>query len=161
MTLAIEDSLVAAFLHKPVTFQIMSAAKQIATGLPSLQAAVAQFASSSRLLPADCDKTVQQIRTLAEPVSRLEQFLKQQDILPPALAAQRFDLLASLRFVETKSQETARGIARYRLICLDWDSRSTQQRMAIQHHLEMLVKVGEDLSNKIQTLLEASPSFTT
>jgi hypothetical protein len=138
-----------------VISHLLSDAEAISASLSALDAIVEQFAASIDLMPVDCDEAIVWVNTLNEPTSRLQRILKQPEILPPIVAAQCFDLLALLRFIEAKSREATVEISRYRLICYGSDPGAAHQRVVIQRRIEMLVQVGEKVSKRLMIILDS------
>ena len=132
-------------------------ARALAAALRPLEAVTEQFLVPDDCLPAECDEALAALNVLSRPAGRMLRLLKQSRQYPPALALNRFDLLASLRFIETKSLEAQMEIGRFRLVCQEWNPQTTHQRMAIRRRLEMLVEVGGEVSDKVLRLLETFP----
>src|SRR5207253_2405014 len=116
-----------------------------------------QFAIADDLLPAECDQAVLVVSALGQPARNLRSALKQHSPLPDALVSHRFDLLASLCFIETKSDEVAAEIIRFRAVCRDSHPQIARQRTTIRRSVEALAQASDRLFNQIIPLLGSTP----
>jgi hypothetical protein len=142
---------------QPLIARLASEARALAAALRPVAAVTELLVVPDDCLPAHCDQALIALKGLHAPADCILHLLKQPGRYPPMLALNRFDLLASLRYLETKSVEAEREIGRFRLVCQDWNPQTTHQRMAIRRRLEMLMEVGSEVSERILRLFEASP----
>lgn len=161
MSLTADNLFFRELLLRPMVSQIRRDAETMAASLPSLLTIAGQFAVAENLLPAECDKAVLAVNALGQPARSLRRILKQAEPLPHALVLHRFDLLASLCFIETKSDEVATEITNFRLTCCNPHPQTARQRIAIHHRVTALVQASNRLSNQIIPLLGSPPFATT
>jgi hypothetical protein len=161
VSLTVNELPFAELLLKPVVSQIRRDAETLAASLSSLLDIAGQFAIADDLIPAECDQAVLAVNALGQPARSLRRTLKQPGPLPQALVPHRFDLLASLCYIESKSDEVAAEIIRFRAVCRDSHPQITRQRMAIHRRVEALIQTSDRLFNQIIPLLGPPPSVTT
>ncbi len=142
---------------RPTLAKLADHARAMVDALRPLEAVTEQFLVPDDCLPAGCDQALAALQALIAPADRMLQLLKQKGQYPPALAVNRFDLLASLRFIETRSAEAQSEIGCFRLVCQEWNPQTTHQRLAIRRRLEMLVEAGSEVSDKVLRLPETLP----
>jgi hypothetical protein len=155
--LLLREAVMAEKRLQPAFARFADHAQALAAALRALEAVTERFLMPDDCLPADCDQALATLKALSVPADHIVQLLNENGQHTLALALNRYDLLASLRFIETRTVEARTEIECFRLVCQECNLQTMHQRMSIRRRLEMLMNVGGDVLNKVLQLLETFP----
>lgn len=112
------------------------------------------FSEGGDIWPDQCDRIIDSMHTMDEPVQKFSELLNSFVHLPIAVGSLRYPLIRTLYRIDELINGLTLLITLFRSTCRKPSKQAVIQRQEIQRKLELLVQSIEEIKNNINTLPE-------